>query len=118
MSVILKTKTPRKLIKSIREAIDQGRICSWRYDSDGDFTSTHQGLENVAWMHPVFTKPKEEVVLAMLGRYFAPVTTYEYAKYHALFTQLILEHFDEEVDEMIVTSRPTRYDKISPEEEV
>lgn len=114
MSIILKTKTPKKLIRLIKDAIDDDRISAWRYDSDGDFTSNLQEMENKGWFHPIVTVPKEELVLAMLGRINAPVTIYEYAIYHSMFVNIILHLFDDVVSDISVTPQPTKYDRLIP----
>lgn len=117
MSVVIKTKTPRSLVRRIKESIDRGIISSWRYDSDGDFTLQREDLSNLAWMQPLVTIPKEELVMAKIGRVYAPVTTTQYAKYHALFTELILQYFDEDVTDISVTPQPTKYDRLNPDTE-
>ena len=38
MAVIIETSAPRKLLRLIREAIDEGTISSWYMDPDGDLS--------------------------------------------------------------------------------
>ena len=38
MAIFVETNSPQSLVGKIKEAIDQNKIDTWSYDSDGDFT--------------------------------------------------------------------------------
>lgn len=112
MSVIVKTKQPHRLVKRIKELIDNNEIDTWEYDSDGDFTHSPDQWHNHCWMHPHVTQAGEEVVFAIIGRIHFDITTTEYAVYHGRFIEMLLSHFDTMIRSAEATSMPTKYDII------
>lgn len=38
MAIFVGTETPSKLVREIKEYIDDKKITTWMYDNDGDFT--------------------------------------------------------------------------------
>lgn len=53
MSVRVTTTKPKALLSSIKQAIDDKKIETWEYDSDGDFTHSPKQWKNEAWMRPM-----------------------------------------------------------------
>lgn len=47
MAIIIKTSAPAELLAAIKKEIDEEKIETWSYDSDGDFTHTHQNSGNM-----------------------------------------------------------------------
>lgn len=101
MAIILKTKTPRGMIISIRKMIDSGEIDTWSYDKDGDFTHTGQWA-NKAWFTPKIED--EKLTFLIVGRKNVNMTLMEYSIYHGRFVELLLNHFPQEMHSLLVTA--------------
>jgi hypothetical protein len=46
------TNNPHGLLSAFKKAIDDGRVVTWAYDKDGDFTHTAQQWKDLAWLRP------------------------------------------------------------------
>ena len=93
MAVHLKTKTPKKLLAAYKKAIDDGRVETWSYDRDGDFTHTAEQWSNRAWLRPKI-KEREELVLHILAPRETELSSEIYAIYHGRFIESMLNHCD------------------------
>jgi hypothetical protein len=100
MAIILKTKAPDTLVDKIRLMIDDGIIDTWSYDDDGDLTHIGQ-WKNKAWFTPKFSEG--QVKFALLGRKNVNMTLMEYSVYHGRFVELLLNHFQKEIEELVIT---------------
>jgi hypothetical protein len=53
MALVVVTPRPRALLRKIREAIAEGDVTTWKYDSDDDFTHTSEQWGGRLWLRPV-----------------------------------------------------------------
>lgn len=114
MSIRVKTNSPSELINRIKKFIDENKIDTWKYDSDGDFTHAVPQWEYHAWIRPKVVN-FDEIVFAILGRVDKKMTTTEYAVFHGRFTEMLLTHFDRDCKSIDVTPMPTSYDYLGKE---
>jgi hypothetical protein len=108
MAVRIKTKQPAALLAAIRSAIDKGKIVTWSYDSDGDFTHTPQQFKGHAWLRPVVLE--EELQLHILRNKTIQPTRGIYAVFHGRFLEELLSHFPTYFDPAWGTTNPTTDD--------
>jgi len=96
MALFVIAPNPRGLLKLIRSEIDQGRIDTWAYDKDGDFTHTASSGQwtNQAWLRPSVTS--EMLMFGIIGRTNVVLTNEVYAVFHGRFIEMLLAHFDKE----------------------
>lgn len=52
MSISFLTDNPARLLKDFKKKIDDGKIVTWLYDKDGDFTHAPVQWKNKAWLKP------------------------------------------------------------------
>lgn len=100
MAIIFNTKKPRTIITNIRKMIDNGEIDTWSYDKDGDFTHVGQ-WENKAWFTPKIEDDK--LSFFIVGRKSVNMTLMEYSIYHGRFVELLLNHFPQDINGLLVT---------------
>lgn len=93
MALRFNTKTPKKLLTFLRGAIDDGRIVTWDYDSDGDFTHMAAQWKNKAWFRPKIVK-RRELQFIILKPQNEVITSEIYAVYHGRLIEAMLAHFD------------------------
>lgn len=114
MSIIVKTKNPNTLVAKIKEYIDEKKIDTWIYDSDGDFTHNVVQWEFHAWLRPII--PDENtIIFAIIGRNDKKMSVVEYAVYHGRFIEMLLSHFDKQCQSMEATPLPTKHDDLGKE---
>jgi len=92
MAIHFYTSDPSGLLTAFKKAIDDRRIETWAYDSQGDFTHTPEQWKYRAWLRP--TVLTGELRLNILGRNDEPLKKYMYAAYHGRFIESMLTHFD------------------------
>jgi hypothetical protein len=111
MAVYFDTKTPNKLIKAFKKAIDDGHVVTWSYDKDGDFTHTAKQWVNRAWLRP------EIIEGTRLSLFIVPpletnIDSEVYAIYHGRFIESMLRHCDSLFSDGRATAMPDGSDKI------
>lgn len=111
MSIHIKTKQPRTLVKHIKEAIDDGSVATWAYDDDGDFIHTPPQWRGRCWLRP-FYPADGGLVLGTIPPRGEALTTEAYAVYHGRFGEMLLAHFDKEIDDLRLSPMATNYDQI------
>ncbi len=92
MAITVHTDNPRDLLVAIKRAINENRVRTWSYDTDGDFTHTAEQWRSKAWL-----RPREEdhaLVLSILTPRGTKLSTELYAIYHGRFIEMLLAHFD------------------------
>jgi hypothetical protein len=47
------TDKPERLLENFKKKIDDGKVETWSYDADGDFSHTPSQWKNRAWLRPV-----------------------------------------------------------------
>src|SRR5208283_5941389 len=111
MSVNFETADPSKLLAAFKKAIDDKKVVTWSYDSDGDFTHTPEQWKNRAWLRPRISSGK--LSFSFLGKQ-REVTTWEvYSVYHGRFTESMMAHCHDLFDRASVRSKPTADDSIT-----
>lgn len=92
MALHVYTDDPHALHAAIKQAIDDKKVLTWTYDSDGDFTHTAEQWNKSAWLRPsekegrlLFTiiTPRDKILSKAL-----------YGIYHGRFVEMLLTHFD------------------------
>lgn len=111
MSITVYTRTPRKLIRLIKEGIESGNISTWTMDDDGDFTHSPTQWKNKGWMTVAQYIPSESVTFGIIGRKYSEVTPSEYAVYHGRFAEMLLSHFEALISDIHISAHPTQYDR-------
>lgn len=108
MAIIIQTNNPAKLLKAIKEAIDEGNVQTWSYDSDGDFTHNPEQWNKKAWLRPkIYTN---ELKLGIIPPKDTKISRSVYGIYHGRFIEMLLVHFDTEFSNAIATALPTAMD--------
>lgn len=105
MAIHIKTNTPKKLLAAYKKAIDERRVTTWSYDSDGDFTHTADQWIRKAWLRPKVVERKE-VILYILAPVESPISSAVYAIYHGRFIESMLRHCDGLFEEAMATAGP------------
>lgn len=92
MAIHVKTNNAADLLLHLRRLIDAGKIKTWSYDKDLDFTHTAPQWASRAWLRP--TERTDELVLNILAPKGVGMTKAVYAIYHGRFIEVILTHAD------------------------
>ncbi len=111
MALHFKTTDPNKLLTDFKKAIDDGRIVTWSYDSDNDFTHTAEQWKYSAWLRP--KKLSNDLVFTIIKPKNKNISTEIYAIYHGRFAESMLVHCDKLFSEVISTAMPAEGDLIS-----
>lgn len=111
MALYFKTGNPQKLLDEFKKAIKEGRVATWSYDKDDDFTHTPEQWKNQAWFRP-------KIETNGLAFYiFRPkntnITSLVYAVYHGRFIESMLLHCDNLFTDSIATALPMVNDNVS-----
>jgi len=93
MAIIVVTDTPSNLLKAIYKAIDDDKIETWSYDSDGDFTHSPDQWRNRAWLRP--KAYAGELRFGIVSQKDVNLSRLIYAIYHGRFIEMLLNHFDD-----------------------
>jgi hypothetical protein len=112
MAIHFETKTPNKLLKAFKKAIDDGHVVTWSYDKDGDFTHTPDQWANQAWLRPTVT-PETRLTLFIVAPIDTTISSEAYAVYHGRFIEAMLVHCDSLFIESRASSMPTDDDKVA-----
>lgn len=94
MALNIYTTDPSGLLKKIKKAIDDEKVVTWSYDSDGDFThvTSNNQWKGKAWLRP---HVKDGYLhMAILGKKDEKLSSEVYAVYHGRFAEMVLVHFD------------------------
>ena len=106
MAIHIKCKnTADDLYESIFElAEEQGGIDTWIVDNEGDFTHIPPQWREKAWLRRSTSMNKNELVFGIIGRKDMEMSKTIYAVYHGRFVEMLLTHFDLEIEEIKVSS--------------
>jgi hypothetical protein len=110
MAVYFWTKTPKKLLKTFKQLIDQGHVSTWEYDKAGDFTHVNTEWAEKAW----FTSEVKEDRLCF---YILPpegklVTQRIYGTYHGRFVESLIVHCSSLFTRASAKAQPSIYDNL------
>jgi hypothetical protein len=111
MAIYFETKTPNKLLKTFKKAIDDGHVVTWSCDGDGDFTHTPDQWAHQAWLRPAVTTGKQ-LSFSILAPTDSKVSSEAYAVYHGRFIESMLAHCDTLFTDARATAMPAGDDKV------
>jgi hypothetical protein len=112
MAIHFTTTTPKKLLSSFKKAIDDGKVVTWSYDTDGDFTHTAQQWKSLAWLRPK-VREGETLILSIIKPQNAKISSEVYAIYHGRFIESMLVHCDSLFTEAMATAFPADDDTVA-----
>lgn len=110
MALIVKTDNPDELLRKIKKEIQNENIDTWFVDEDGDFTHAPEQWNCKAWMHKISDSSEDSLIFGIVGNKQEKMTKSLYAVYHGRFSEMLLSHFDDEIDRVEITSGKTVYD--------
>lgn len=108
MAIIIKTNSPAGLLAAIKKEIDEGKIVTWSYDSDGDFTHSPKQWNANAWLSPKVSVG--ELRFGILKNENIDMSTVIYGVYHGRFIEMLLTHFDDKFTNAQATAHKTNPD--------
>ena len=111
MAIIVETTQAERLVSLIQEAIDDGSVRTWSYDTDGDFTHTAEQWNRAAWLRPA---AGDRLVFNILAPRGVQLSRVVYAIYHGRFIEMLLTHFDQRFSSARATAMPTAGDRVGP----
>lgn len=91
MAIFVETPDAKVLLSQIKAAIDAGRVDTWEYDADGDFTHSAQQWIRKAWLRP--TASSDGLRLRIIAPQGGTITNAIYGVYHGRFIEMLLTHF-------------------------
>ena len=106
MAINLKIKvnsTPSAIVAAIKTMIDNGEIDTWSYDVDGDFTHSPKQWMRRSWFRPEADDDNGTLSFWIIGNKNEVMTKTMYAIYHGRFVEMLLKHFDNQIDSFIIT---------------
>jgi hypothetical protein len=103
MAITVSCADPARLLAVIRSSISEGKIDTWRYDSDGDFTHTPPQWVNQAWLRPSIGFG--QITFGIIGNKNIKMTKSVYGVYHGRFTEMLLMHFDTDLQSIRATAQ-------------
>ena len=106
MAIFIKTTNPELLLNCINEAISSFEIDTWDVDKDGDYTIDRDQWRYRAWLRS-YVNDGQLVFGIVQSRKFL-MTNELYGVYHGRFVATIMAHFSDVVQEIRVTSNPTK----------
>lgn len=112
MAIHFRTGTPKKLLAAFKKAIDEGKVVTWSYDPDGDFTHTAQQWKGLAWLRPRI-KEGEDLIVTIVKPQNSKISSEVYAIYHGRFIESMLVHCDDLFKEAAATAYPADGDLVS-----
>jgi hypothetical protein len=108
MAVLFTTNKPNDLLAAIKKKIDDGKIDTWIYDNDGDFTHKPDQWKGKAWLRP---RPQQGVLaFGLLGQKEVVMSKQIYGLFHGRFIDMMLTHFDKEFSMAQATAMGTDLD--------
>lgn len=103
MALVINTSKPAALLTEIKKAIDDNKVETWSYDSDGDFTHTPDQWKYQAWLRPVVAPGV--LIFGLVGKTDIQMTKLIYGVYHGRFIEMLLTHFDNEFSAASATAQ-------------
>src|SRR5437868_1254530 len=104
MALYVRATAPADLLKAIKKGIDDNKIDTWEYDSDGDFTHTPPQWRKKAWLRP--TIGAGQLTFGIIKPAKEAISTEVYAVYHGRFIEMLLAHFDLQFSTAQATAQP------------
>ncbi|HUC19385.1 MAG TPA: hypothetical protein VMA37_17025 [Acetobacteraceae bacterium] len=110
MAVRVYCDDPQELLQSIRAAIRNGKVDTWKVDSDGDFTHAPAQWAYLAWLRPKIFE--DHITFSILGSKNKKMSKLVYGVYHGRFIEMLLSHFDDQFTRALATALPISTDSI------
>jgi hypothetical protein len=111
MAIRVETGDPLGLLATVKQAINQGHVRTWSYDTDGDLTHTAEQRKNKAWLRP--RTEENALILNILTPRATTLSTELYAIYHGRFIEMLLAHFDAKFKRAEASALPVRPDVVT-----
>jgi hypothetical protein len=110
MAIVVVSTVPSALLAGIKKDIDGGKIDTWEYDADGDFTHSPDQWRYKAWLRP--TLQEDRVIFRIMPPVKTHMSRAVYAVYHGRFVEMLLAHFDTKFSVARVTAMPSHGDSV------
>ncbi len=91
MMIRIKTTNPAGLLKLLKNEIDEGKILTWSYDTDDDFTHNPPQWNKKAWLRPSFAEG--QLTFKIIMPEGVPPTKSIQGIYHGRFIEMLCTHF-------------------------
>ncbi len=111
MAIRFATSTPQKLLNAFKAAIDEGKVVTWAYDKDGDFTHTAEQWKYSAWLRPKIENGKT-LIFSLVKPEDKVISSVTYAIYHGRLIESMLVHCDSLFTNAIATAFPADDDTV------
>jgi hypothetical protein len=111
MAINFETDDPVKLLSAFKKAIDDKKVVTWSYDSDGDFTHIPDQWQYKAWMRPTIYTGR--LTMNLIGKRSETTTPAIYGVYHGRFIEAMLTHCDSLFASSAATALATNSDLIT-----
>lgn len=115
--IVIHTEDPHGLVDKINDAIKSGKIVTWSVDVDGDYTHNLDQWKEKAWLRCVYDEADNSLLrFVIIEPKMQKLTKAIYAVYHGRFSEMLLTHFDIELNDLFITPLLTQnYDIYSRE---
>jgi len=110
MAIYFMSSDPQKLLGQYKKMIDDKKVETWSYDSDGDFTHTPEQWAYKAWLRPVVES--DRLTLYILKRKEENISPAVYAVYHGRFIESMLSHCDQLFSSAQATALAVKGDRV------
>ena len=111
MAIILNTRNSEELSHRIIRMIRDRDIRTWIIDGEGDFTSANTMWNCKAWLR--MNVEDGRIVFGIISSKRYMMTKELYGVYHGRFSAMLLAYFDEDIQQITLTSdADTNYDII------
>lgn len=94
MALLIQALDAEALLVEMQSAIDAGKVRTWEYDSQGDFTHNLEQWKNKAWLRPRVLSD-ERLIFNIVAPQGQRITKAVYGVYHGRFAEMVLSHFDD-----------------------
>ena len=91
MAIQVITSKPEILLEDIKYLIKSGKIDTWLYDEDGDFTHCADQWNKVAWFRPVCYR--DRIIFNIVGHKGVNISIDEYSIYHGRFIEMLVKNY-------------------------
>jgi hypothetical protein len=110
MAVTVHVADPPAFLNAIRAEIAAGKVQTWSFDKDGDFTHTPEQWRLKAWFRPRVSGDRIDFLILTPQK--TKMNKATYAVYHGRFIEMLLTHFDLKFDRAVATALPIIGDRV------
>lgn len=112
MAVIFFAPSAQSLLTKFKQRISQsdvkGKITTWSFDEDGDFTHDAANWTREAWFRPVVST--DRLTFHIIKPANTKISSVVYAYYHGHLIETFLNHFDKDFSSGSATALPVAGD--------